>query len=249
MQNATRFTILIILLLAAGVSTAQFFSLPERLPPGQYGNLLIRRIAGKNLRKAVSFSHWSHRMKYTCRVCHFELEFEMNVNATEITEEKNRAGQFCGACHDGKTAFGHTEENCRKCHNGRIAGNKAGFKALADFSKSPYGNGIDWVQAVEQGFVDPRQSIMDEEYSSMPFKKDFALDAGWAMIPPAFFSHEVHNRWLDCANCHPDIFNVKKKTTEHFEMRYILEGKFCGACHLNVAFPLDDCKRCHPGMR
>ena len=31
-------------------------------------------------------------------------------------------------------------------------------------------------------------------------------------------------------------------------MKYILEGKFCGVCHLNVAFPLDDCQRCHPDM-
>jgi len=31
-------------------------------------------------------------------------------------------------------------------------------------------------------------------------------------------------------------------------MQYILETKFCGACHLTVAFPLDDCLRCHPGM-
>jgi hypothetical protein len=23
------------------------------------------------------------------------------------------------------------------------------------------------------------------------------------------------------------------------------EGKFCGACHLKVAFPLLDCQRCH----
>ena len=49
-------------------------------------------------------------------------------------------------------------------------------------------------------------------------------------------------------NCHPDVFNIKKKTTEHFEMRFILEGRFCGACHLTVAFPLNDCMRCHPAM-
>lgn len=46
-----------------------------------------------------------------------------------------------------------------------------------------------------------------------------------------------------------DIFNIKKKTAKLFEMRYILEGKFCGVCHLDVAFPLDECELCHPGIR
>ncbi|HVR37486.1 MAG TPA: c(7)-type cytochrome triheme domain-containing protein [Thermoanaerobaculia bacterium] len=60
--------------------------------------------------------------------------------------------------------------------------------------------------------------------------------------------HAEHVRWLDCANCHPAIFNIRKKTTKHFSMRFNLAGEFCGACHLRVAFPLDDCMRCHPAM-
>jgi len=69
------------------------------------------------------------------------------------------------------------------------------------------------------------------------------------MVTPPVFDHGTHVRWLDCANCHPDVFNIKQKTTKHFEMRYILERKFCGVCHLDVAFPLDECESCHPGIR
>jgi hypothetical protein len=25
-------------------------------------------------------------------------------------------------------------------------------------------------------------------------------------------------------------------------------GNFCGACHLQVAFPMNDCRRCHTSM-
>ena len=32
-------------------------------------------------------------------------------------------------------------------------------------------------------------------------------------------------------------------------MSAILNGEFCGVCHLTVAFPMDDCQRCHPGMK
>jgi c(7)-type cytochrome triheme protein len=52
-------------------------------------------------------------------------------------------------------------------------------------------------------------------------------------------------QWLDCNNCHPDNFNIKKKTTKHFSMERILKREFCGVCHLTVAFPMDDCKRCY----
>ena len=96
--------------------------------------------------------------------------------------------------------------------------------------------------------LDPKYSLQREE-EPLTFDKELSLDARWFNIPPAVFSHEIHGRFLDCANCHPDVFNIKQKTTEHFEMRFILEKAFCGACHLSTAFPLDDCMRCHPGMR
>jgi hypothetical protein len=28
-------------------------------------------------------------------------------------------------------------------------------------------------------------------------------------------------------------------------MNRILQREFCGVCHLTVAFPMNDCKRCH----
>jgi c(7)-type cytochrome triheme protein len=221
-------------------------ALPE---PAAYGNLLMNRVSTPSGQPPVTFSHWSHRRFHTCRVCHFELEFAMEVNATEITEEMNRNGLYCGACHDGKTAFGHVEGNCRKCHNGDITYGKENFDELSYFPESPYGNKVDWVQALNEKRISPKASLYDEDYAPMEFDSYLELKAEWTRIPPAVFPHDVHNQWLDCANCHPDIFNIKKKTTEHFAMEYIMEERFCGVCHLRTAFPIDNCKRCHPAMK
>ncbi len=246
MKRAIVFIILAIAVMLTMEGWSQFWEFPPLPPPELYGNLLIDRLSTKKGEKPVTFSHWIHRTKYTCRVCHFELDFAMKRNQTEITEEDNKNGLYCGACHNGKEAFGHTEENCKKCHNGRLDYGTEKFSKLLTLPSSPYGNKIDWVAAVEEGLIKPKQSLYDESYKPMPFKKRLKLEAEWTFVPPAYFSHEAHSYWLDCANCHPDIFNIKKKTTKHFSMIYNLEGRFCGVCHLRVAFPMDYCKGCHP---
>jgi c(7)-type cytochrome triheme protein len=105
------------------------------------------------------------------------------------------------------------------------------------------------VAAAEQGLIEPKMSILEPDFEPMEYDEDFEVPAAWALIPPADFSHAAHLRWLECSSCHPDVFKVEKEGTEHMLMKHILEGKFCGACHMNVAFPLDDCKGCHPAMK
>ena len=231
----------------AGAAGAQQFRLPRHPRPVLFGSILIQRTTGKSPIKPVAFSHWSHRLRYTCRVCHLELDFAFMTNATEITEDANRKGAYCGACHDGRTAFGHAEENCAKCHTGTIESVPDGFLKLDDLPKSKFGNGIDWSRALANGDIHPAASLTGA-YKPMALDTTLSLDAEWNFVPPATFPHAEHVRWLDCANCHPSIFNIKKKTTRHFSMRLNLTGQFCGTCHLRVAFPLDDCQRCHPAM-
>ncbi|MCP4655777.1 MAG: hypothetical protein GY856_10200 [bacterium] len=229
---------------------SKIFDLDPLPPRWQYGNVTIDRLSTAAGQRPVAFYHWSHRMRYTCRVCHFELGFAMKANVTEITEEQNRAGEYCGACHNGEIAFGHSEENCAECHGRDLAGSRRKFKkAVANFPETSYGNEVDWSEAMRRGLIDPKKSLYDDRFEPIEFTRPVVLEAAWSMVPPADFSHQEHVRWLDCADCHPDVFNVKKKTTEHFAMKYILEEKFCGVCHLRVAFPLQDCKRCHSKMR
>lgn len=239
------------LLFAFGVATAatQFYNLPPLPQPSKYGNVLITRQTANITMPTVSFSHWSHRTRYTCRVCHFELEFAMETNATEITEKDNRSGKFCGTCHNGEIAFGHTNEHCVNCHNYGMDESQKRFENVKDLPWLPYGNEIDWVRALEEGLIEPKKSILEEDFQPFKFTSKLEIEADWDLIPGAEFPHDKHLQWLDCANCHPDIFNIKLKATKQFNMKYNLEGKFCGVCHLKVAFPMNDCKRCHPRMR
>ncbi|MCB2183879.1 MAG: hypothetical protein KQH63_17760 [Desulfobulbaceae bacterium] len=244
---------LLLLFLMYPAALLAYWDFPPLPPPHEYGNILINRTSETNNIKPVSFSHWSHRIKYSCRVCHLELEFEFSVNKTEITEQDNRDGFFCGACHDGKVAFGHTEEHCDKCHSGDLSTGRERFeKFTADpkLPRAPFGNKVDWTLAMKNKIVKPIYSLSNEKPRvNMKFKERLELQAEWDYVPPAFFPHSVHTRLLDCGNCHPDIFFIKKKGTEYFLMEFILKKKFCGVCHLNVAFPLNDCKRCHPGIK
>jgi len=230
----------------------EFWAFPPDAPAPEYGNLLMNRTSEKNGQKPVIFSHWLHRTKFTCRVCHFELEFNMKINTTEITEKTNQAGLHCGAasCHDGKASFGHQEPHCKKCHSGNKTDGSEKFNELASrLPKSPFGNHIDWGEAMKKGLISPVHYISIKPSEDIEFKEQLVLDAGWTNIPPAVFPHKPHVQWLDCNNCHPDIFNIKKKTTKHFEMIRILNGEFCGVCHMSVAFPMNNCKPCHPGIK
>ena len=246
------FAALMLVLPISTVAAAEnsWWNIPEPRPAAEYGNLLMNRSSEKNGMKPVVFSHWVHRRKHTCRVCHFELEFNMKENTTEISEEENRAGRYCGACHDGKRLFGHADKaDCAKCHNGdRAYGSEKFRETVAGLPKARSGNGVNWVKALDKMVIMPVSGMSIPE-ADMNFDRKIKLEAEWWNIPPAVFPHGAHVRWLDCNNCHPDIFNIKKKTTKHFLMTRILAGEFCGVCHGKVAFPLDECGKCHPGLK
>lgn len=225
----------------------KWFTFPPAPPPEEYGNLLINRASEEKGVKPATFSHWLHRLNYTCRVCHFELEFNMKANTTEITEEANRSGRYCGAggCHDGKTTFGHDKSNCEKCHNGAIGYGKDKFSRLAGFPRTEFGNGVNWTRALNRGLIEPVNHLVITP-PNIAYDKMLKLEAEFLNIPPAFFPHKTHVKLLDCNNCHPDIFNIKKKGTKHFSMELNLNGQYCGVCHMTVAFPMSECNRCHP---
>lgn len=245
------FLSIMFLLILAGESFAEsvWWKLPTLPPPELYGNILIDRASTSSGVKPVTFSHWSHRVNYTCRVCHFEIEFNLMLNTTMITEEANKHGRYCGECHDGKTAFGHTKENCNKCHNGNIGYGREKLKNLSDLPKGTNGNDIDWVKAMEKGKIKPKNYLRDENIP-IEFSREISIESTWVGISPVIFPHVTHGKWLDCSNCHPEIFGIVEESTEDLAMEYILEYEFCGVCHGKVAFPPNDnCKKCHPKMK
>ena len=175
----------------------------------------------------------------------------MKANTTEITEAANREGKYCGAsgCHDGKASFGHKQPDCEKCHNGDKSYKIERFLELSRLPATSFGNKIDWVKALNNGLITPVNYLSIKPDADITFKETLVLESDWEETPPAIFPHKPHTWFLDCSNCHPDIFNIKKGGTKHFSMMANLEGEFCGVCHSNVAFPMNDCKRCHPAMR
>jgi len=88
-------------------------------PPGkgEYADIVFNKRAEQEGVRPVIFSHWFHRIRYQCRVCHNELGFEMRVGANDVTMDEISKGKFCGACHDGQIAW--TVENCDLCHSGK----------------------------------------------------------------------------------------------------------------------------------
>lgn len=243
---------------AEAIDRGELGKVLQQMPPNgplwKYGNVVMRRKSVKAGMSPVVFPHWSHRARYTCRVCHLELGFSMHSGDSGITREQYLEGKFCGACHDGKNAFSvHNQDatQCKKCHIKDTIDLEKRFKTFAaNLPISSFGNGIDWSAALKSGLIKPLNSIKTERFS-LPFPDKLKTPVKLGTTSPrsdVTFSHEDHFAELDCSNCHPEIFNIKRKGTEAFSMESNMYSNYCGACHLRVAFPMNDCKRCHPKM-
>jgi len=254
-------TILLVLGGAApgwALSRLEFDKLLRMMPPdgpaARYGNVAFRDRSRKKGLAPVIFSHWRHRARYTCQVCHLELDFSMPRGGSGVTRGGNLAGRGCGACHNGEIAFTVRYEEpryCDRCHRDDPAALAAAFQEFAaKMPRTETGDTIDWGKALASGIINPQRSLSaNDPPMQLPdvLRKPLIL-GGHSSRSTVIFSHSSHVVWLDCANCHPDIFNIKKKGTESFSMDKNLYGWFCGTCHMRVAFPMTDCNRCHPNM-
>ena len=102
---------------------------------------------------------------------------------------------------------------------------------------------VDWVKAITEGVIDPKESL-DPDYRPMPPLDFDVLFEIQGDMPDVVYPHYPHTIWLDCRNCHPAIFKMQAGTNP-VTMEKILRGEFCGRCHGKVAFPISDCERCH----
>jgi c(7)-type cytochrome triheme protein len=105
---------------------------------------------------------------------------------------------------------------------------------------------IDWEDAEARGLIQPIDFLPGVSVKRPPLtaQKDFSiLSRGW--MSDIIFSHKKHALWNGCEVCHPDIFPSVKKGKLKYSMFQICDGQYCGVCHDHVAFPLNDCQRCH----
>ena len=80
---------------------------------------------GKDSPGVVAFDHAKHKDAGVdkCTACHVKI-FKMKKGQTgPVTMEKMKAGEQCGACHNGKTQVGtktvfltDDKANCERCH-------------------------------------------------------------------------------------------------------------------------------------
>jgi c(7)-type cytochrome triheme protein len=114
-------------------------------------------------------------------------------------------------------------------------------ESLAKFPQDRRG-GVNWVQAIDQGLIQPRETLSGAEGMLVMDMDILFTDTG--SMPWVRFPHLAHTRWLDCSNCHPNIF-IPRKGANNPSMDGILAGEHCGRCHDKVAFALWICERCH----
>lgn len=90
--------------------------LPWPAVPAEPGDItFVRQAAGMDDVPPAVFPHWVHRMAYKCQACH-ETPFKMKAGENLVTMDEIQDGQWCGACHDGKTAFISNLSTCARCH-------------------------------------------------------------------------------------------------------------------------------------
>jgi c(7)-type cytochrome triheme protein len=80
------------------------------VPPG-------KTIEWENPMGKITFDGKIHMDKgLKCNDCHTKI-FTMKKGTAEMNMKQINEGKFCGACHDGTTAFKTSEPaNCAKCH-------------------------------------------------------------------------------------------------------------------------------------
>lgn len=115
--------------------------------------------------------------------------------------------------------------------------------AFEGLPRTADGNKIDWVKALDSGKISPRYEASDP--NAEPFLLDLVIVRQVkGSMPNVVYPHQQHTQWLDCSNCHDEIF-IPQKGANQISMAGILLGQKCGVCHGKVAFPVSDCRRCH----
>jgi c(7)-type cytochrome triheme protein len=222
----------------------------------------------KNLGKVV-FSHGDHinkkEMSNNCRACHdtiFDLKKKKQNSMADM-----KKGKSCGACHEGKKAFGL--DKCSACHLVKDVTYKVKETGPTHFSHKIHIEGTECgkchpklysasqkrkrvgMAAMEAGKScgschNSKQAFSIKECSKCHPVRELLFeekDAG-----NVNFSHKNHTAIYNCRECHTAIFNTSRGKTK-VSMKLMEAGKSCGACHDGkTAFSVatdKDCDKCH----
>jgi c(7)-type cytochrome triheme protein len=101
------------------LATAAFLIGLLAMPPAaaEYADVVLNLKSEKEGVRPVVFPHWFHRIRFRCKVCHFELGFRMRAGSNVVTMADIMDGRFCGMCHNGQVAW--ASDRCELCHSGK----------------------------------------------------------------------------------------------------------------------------------
>jgi c(7)-type cytochrome triheme protein len=215
----------------------------------------------------VVFNHNRHfeqeGIKNNCKTCHnviFNLRKESRYTMADMEK-----GKSCGACHNGKRAFGL--KDCIQCHKVGDVTIKVKETGPVTFShkrhlgvytctvchtkifdlsvKKPF-----TMAQMEKGKScgachNGKDAFNTEEcLKCHPVKEvDFKVADGGDVQ----FSHELHTGMYKCGDCHVRLYLPSAKNARR-TMAEMETGKSCGACHNEgkEAFTVtENCDRCH----
>jgi c(7)-type cytochrome triheme protein len=215
------------------------------------------------------FSHKSHVNLFKCSDCHNGI-FVAGKGSRRFTMADMEQGKSCGACHDGKTAFG-VKKDCGKCHPVKQVNFKPGSAVYShtvhlaaygckDCHPSPFipgpGNKTATMSMMEKGLS---CGACHDGNTAFGVKADcqkchpgnlktirYELPANTGNVD---FAHKTHlGKGYGCNDCHYNLV-ASGTSNKRWVMKEMEQGKFCGGCHgLSMAFSVKDplaCERCH----
>ena len=136
------------------------------------------------------------------------------------------------------------QDNLHDPNNPGIALLHQPSEALSLLPLDSAGNHVDWVQALQGNYIQPRGGLWQDKPAEVLDLDVIMTGNGSGSLPFVRFPHKAHTQWLDCGNCHEELFKSKAGATP-VTMLAILNGEYCGRCHGAVSFPLTECGRCH----
>lgn len=203
--------------------------------------------------KSVIFSHNVHvgEKGLTCDACHSGL-FEPSALKAQEKKDFNMdslyKGKYCGACHNGKTAFASNTQ-CARCHTG-VKGQKAAEKKDAAASRMiqgpqeaiKIGSGDSAVMFSHQSHAASKNKCVDCHSGKFPMKRGKAA-IKMDDLYQGKYCGSCHNgkaafASTECAKCHAKVpapkdlvYKVNGLGPVTFSHKFHTNSFACKDCH------------------
>ncbi len=197
----------------------------------------------------ATFEHKVHTMDagMDCSSCHddiFTMQRGNAVKTKKFTMKAMAEGEFCGACHDGDTAFA-TDTNCMSCHGTSEEPIIWTVPTKASFSHTQHVDEFELecsschnsIFAMKAGAAESNKdfsmaSFKDGKYCGSCHNGDDAFDSSTQCeschyapankiifnqpVKSVVFDHNIHvgKAELSCESCHKEVFTMKRGTIE-----------------------------------